>query len=203
MSNTRGRVCTALVACALLLAACGDGDRLEVEEAVTPTPASPTPTPTPDAPVVAGETPDAADDVDEPVEEDALAEPDDLSEHRPTEDVGAVADCMKIIGEEPGAFIAFPSEEGPGWLEAGPAPVLVEFLGCSNTFEANVVYEASHDGDAPTVQGFTMGGTMGQWEEFRFEETFEEPGQWTVVVFEVDAESGERLEYDEVTITVE
>ncbi len=43
-----------------------------------------------------------------------------------------------------GATIVFPSDEGDGWLDAGPGPVTVEVVGCSDTFEANLQYEAYH-----------------------------------------------------------
>lgn len=136
---------------------------------------------------------------------DAPVEPREpvLGEHRPPPEAGAVADCEKIISDERGAVLAFPSEEGPGWLDAGPAPVLVEFLGCSNTFEANVVYEIFDAASgALVVEGFTTGGTFNEWAEFRFEVTFENPGDYRVDIVEYDAASGERLVHASQVFTV-
>lgn len=188
---------TVLATLILLLAACGgDDDGLEVADESDM-----------DAEEVEdleAEAEDPEESAEEPEEDDDADDGSGLNSHRPTAEADAVADCDKIVAEEPGASIAFPSEEGEGWLDAGEGPVTVEFMGCSNTFEANVVYEAFHGEDRkPTLSGHTMGGTMGQWDRFSFEETFWTPGEWTVVVFEDDAESGDRREYDEVTFTVE
>lgn len=160
-----------------------------------------------------GETGDAeGEDADQAgsTEDDADASEDDaeanggVREHRPPEDAESFADCGSIDTMDPGARIVFPHEDVSGSLDAGPGPVTVEVVGCGNTFEANVQWEAYHGQDAnPTLDGFTMGGTMGDWGAFSIAETYWTPGDWTVVVFEIDAESGERREYDEVTFTVE
>jgi hypothetical protein len=117
---------------------------------------------------------------------------------------GAQKECEAVETADPGAFFVFPDADDPSTLHAGTSPATVEFLGCGNTFEANVQYEAYHGHDSkPTLEGFTMGGTLGDWAEFRFEETFWTPGEWRVVVFEIDAKHGDRRVYDEVTFTVD
>ncbi len=188
-------------ATALMLAACGsDDEQLSIDDL--------------------GSQSEDGDDVDEPEAEDdpedgdddADAEPaaeedddrdeDGIASHRPPAE--AIPDCGAIDDESPGATIAFPSPDGDGWQDAGDSPVTVEVVGCSNTFEANVQYEAYHGQDSqPTLDGFTMGGSLGNWEEFRFEETYWTPGEWRVVVFEIDAESGDRVDYDEQTFVVD
>jgi hypothetical protein len=143
-----------------------------------------------------------AEATDEDEGDDGEETDDGAAAHRAPEE--AAPDCDAIEGAEPGATIAFPSADGEGWQEAGASPATVEVVGCSNTFEANVQYEVYHGEDAePTVEGHTMGGTMGDWGEFRFEETFWTPGEWRIVVFEMDAESGDRREYDEQTFVVD
>lgn len=142
----------------------------------------------------AGDT-DADDEGGEDADEDEDA-PTTVGEHRPSEDI----DCSGIDESSVGAIILFPDSST---TDAGPGPVAVEVAGCSDTFEANVQYEAFHGNDTePTLNGFTMGGTLGDWAEFSFTETYWTPGEWTVVVFDDDAESGERIEFDEVTFTV-
>ena len=154
----------------------------------------------------AGDDEGTADEADEADDGDAATD-DDGGEDREMTTHSAPAeaepDCAAIDQQEPGATIAFPSPDGDGWQDAGDSPVTVEVVGCSNTFEANVQYEAYHGQDAsPTLDGFTMGGAMGNWEEFRFEETFWTPGEWRIVVFEYDAESGDRQDYDEQTFEI-
>jgi hypothetical protein len=115
----------------------------------------------------------------------------------------ATPDCDGIDELAPGASLAFPTDDA-GMLDAGPGPVRVEFVGCSNTFEANLVYDAFHGEDgSPSLTGFTAGGAMGDWGAFSFEEIFWTPGEWTVVVYEDDAESGDRQEYDQVTFSID
>ncbi len=136
-------------------------------------------------------------------DEDEAEESGGVREHRPPEEAESFADCGSIDTMDPGARIVFPHEEVADSLDAGPGPVTVEVVGCGNTFEANVQWEAYHGQNAnPTLEGFTMGGTMGDWGAFSIVETYWTPGDWTVVVFEIDAESGERREYDEVTFSV-
>ena len=143
---------------------------------------------------------DDADDADTTTD-DENGEDRELTTHQAPAD--AEPDCAAIDQQEPGATIAFPSPDGDGWQDAGDSPVSVEVVGCSNTFEANLQYEAYHGQDSsPTLEGFTMGGTMGNWEEFRFEETFWTPGEWRIVVFEYDAASGDRQDYDEQTFVI-
>lgn len=125
-------------------------------------------------------------------------------EHRPDGAARGSVDCSAVTTPSPGAAIFFPDASDPASLQAGPGPVTVEVVGCSDTFEANVQYDAFHgQNSTPTLSGFTQGGTLGTFGEFTFEETFWTPGDWTVVVFEIDAESGDRVEYDQVTFTVE
>ncbi|MFP4311228.1 MAG: hypothetical protein ACLFS9_04500 [Nitriliruptoraceae bacterium] len=124
-------------------------------------------------------------------------------EHRMAAGAHEAIDCDAVATSSPGAVIVFPDSGDPASLEAGPGPVTVEVVGCSDTFEANIQYDAFHgQNSTPTLSGFTEGGTLGDWAEFSFEETFWTPGDWTVVVFIDDAESGDRIEYDEVTFTV-
>jgi hypothetical protein len=126
-----------------------------------------------------------------------------IREHRPPEEAASFADCGSIDDDDPGAVIRFPSEDVPGSLDAGTGPSTVEVVGCGNTFEANVQWEAYHgENRDPTLEGHATGGTMGDWRAFSITETYWTPGDWTVVVFEIDAESGERVEYDQVTFSV-
>ena len=180
----RSRHGVAAIAAALLLAACGGG----ADDEVTAPSGEATDEPAPaEAPA-----PDPAD-------EDEDREPGELGAHRPAETLDAA--CDEVDADPPGAVIVFP---GADERNAGRSPVTIEVVGCSDTFEANVVYEAYHEENRrPTIEGHTMGGTMGQWDEFRFEETFWTPGDWRIVVLEIDAKSGERREYDEVVVTVE
>ncbi|MFP4636688.1 MAG: hypothetical protein ACLFRD_12560 [Nitriliruptoraceae bacterium] len=146
---------------------------------------------------------DDADDGAEDEQTDAGDEDGDgIPDHRPPQE--AQPDCDTIDDESPGASISFPSSEEESWQQAGPGPVTVEVVGCSNTFEANLQYEAYHGEDSePTLEGHTSGGSLGDWAAFSFEETYWTPGDWRVVVFELDAESGDRVEYDEQTFTVD
>ncbi len=196
MAPLRWTAATSVLVLALALVACGDRDpSIDVgDDGLADEDAEPD--------LDDADDPDPADDEGEDADE---GDGDDweLTAHRPPDDLGAVADCDAVANEDPGAFIAFPSAEGPDWLDAGDGPVTVEFVGCSNTFEANLVYEAYHGSDAtPTLTGHTMGGSYGDWARFGFEETFWTPGEWTVVVLEIDAASGDRRDYDEVTFTV-
>ncbi len=149
----------------------------------------------------------AEDDAEEAEEEpDEAEEPSNggPGEHRPPAEAEALADCSTVTESSPGAVIVFPSDHDASWLDAGPGPVTVEVLGCSDTFEANVQYETFHGQNSqPTLSGFTQGGTLGDWAQFSFEETYWTAGDWTIVVFVNDAESGNRVEYDEVTFTVD
>lgn len=67
-----------------------------------------------------------------------------VAEHRPPAEAQALLDCGAVTDPSVGATIGFPSDEGDGWLDAGPGPVTVEVVGCSDTFEANLQYEAYH-----------------------------------------------------------
>ncbi len=177
----------------LLVVACGGGEQageLSVDEldAEVEAPAEPV------------EEPESVEEepAEEPVEEGGVRE------HRPPQDAETFADCGSIDDRDPGAVIVFPSDDVAGSFDAGPGPVTVEVVGCGNTFEANVQWEAYHGQNrTPTLEGHTMGGTMGDWGAFSVAETYWTPGEWTVVVFEIDAESGERVEYDRVTFAVD
>lgn len=123
--------------------------------------------------------------------------------HMPPVAASELVDCGAIDRSAPGGIIAFPHDQGRNWTDAGMGPVTVGFVGCSNTFEANIQYEAYHgDDEEPTIEGFTMGGAYGDWDVFEFEERFWTAGDWTVVVFEYDAATGERRDYDGVTFSV-
>jgi hypothetical protein len=198
-----------LAAIAVVAAACGDGgDTIEIDGAAA--------TGSDDTGAV-----DAEGEAD-PAEEDATGEDDTaedaaedepepeaggdegLAAHRPSGAARAAIDCGAVANPVAGALIAFPNSDNPDTLQAGPGPVTVEVVGCSDTFEANVQYDAFHGQDSvPTLSGFTMGGSLGAWDVFSFEETYWTPGDWTVVVFVDDAESGDRVEYDQVTFTVD
>jgi hypothetical protein len=213
MTVCRARRLVLAAAAALLLTACGGGDDApaadgqdaalvdeDAEEASNGQDVSGAATDDPDA---AAAPDDAA--ADEP--DDAAAEQTGdggVAEHRPPAEAQAKLDCDAVSASPPGAVIVFPSGDGAGWLDAGPGPVTVEVVGCSDTFEANLQYEAFHgQNSTPTLSGFTQGGTLGTWGAFSFEETYWTPGDWTVVVFDDDAATGDRVEFDEVTFTVE
>ncbi len=184
-----------VAAAAALLVACG-GEEAPEDQGDDPESAAASEEPAEEEPVAAPEEDEPADAEgadEEPTEEGGL------QEHRPAEDAESFADCGSIDEDAPGAVIRFPDDGS----DAGDGPVTVEVVGCGNTFEANVQWEAYHGNNtAPTLEGHTMGGTMGDWGAFSITETYWTPGDWTVVVFEIDAESGDRVEYDEVTFTV-
>lgn len=196
-------------AIALLAAACGDGDdTIEIDGAAATGEDDPGPAEDADDPDDAGGTEadgDAEDVADEEPEPDAEASEDGgLREHRPSEEARAAIDCDAVANPAAGALLAFPRSDDPASLQAGPGPVTVEVVGCSDTFEATVQYDAFHgQNTTPTLSGFTQGGTLGSWDVFSFEETYWTPGDWTVVVYVDDAESGDRVEYDQVTFTVD
>jgi hypothetical protein len=198
---------------ALLLAACGSDDPdtdaagITVED-TTDDPADDVAEPgSDDADGSATDPDEATDGASTEAAEDADADADEPagaggpSEHRPPP--AGEPDCAAVSASPPGAIISFPSDDDPSWLDAGPGPVTVEVVGCSDSFEANIQYDAFHGQDTtPTLSGFTEGGTLGTWGAFSFEETYWTPGDWTVVIFVDDAASGNRVEYDEVTFTV-
>lgn len=127
----------------------------------------------------------------------------DVGHHAAGEDVEAVADC-EVIGEESwDGIIAFPSAEGPGWDEAGPAPVLVDVVGCGAAFEGAIQYEFWHEDDLrPRIEGFTLGGGF-EWARFEFAELLHRSGEWTVEIFMIDAADGSRADFDAQTFTVD
>lgn len=101
-------------------------------------------------------------------------------------------------------------------LEADPAalsPILIDapeqgatvsspvtVRGTSDTFEANVVWEVSRDGEV-VKQGTTMGGTMFDRRPFRFTVDLP-PGSYTLRAFETSAEDGSLVAEDTRTFTV-
>ena len=105
---------------------------------------------------------------------------------------------------------------GPEPLEADPAalsPILIDapaegatvsspvtVRGTSDTFEANVVWEVSRDGDV-VEQGTAMGGTMFDRRPFRFTVDLP-PGTYTLRAFETSAEDGSLVAEDTRTFTV-
>ena len=192
----------AAVVLALLAMACGGGDAADDPSIDDPAGTGVEPSSDEEAAEFATD-PDGDAGSEDPSEETNEDE-GGVREHRPPEDAESFADCDRIDAMDPGARIAFPSADVDGSLAAGPGPVTVEVVGCGNTFEANVQWEAYHGQNAtPTLEGVALGGTMGDWGAFVISETYWTPGDWTVVVFELDAESGERREYDDVTFTVE
>ena len=114
--------------------------------------------------------------------------------HRPA-DVTAVAAC----GDEPAGsrpVVRFPTTTT---ADAGAGPVTVEVVGCR--MDGIVGWEAFHGEDRrPTLEGQIAAN--GDEEVFSIVETYWTPGEWTVVVFGLDAQSGERLEEDAVSFTV-
>ena len=194
---------------ALLLAGCGsdDGDGIEVEEGVGSAASTEEGDPVSSTAEPAGDEVDSATDAeddattgDDDAASDATTGVSEIPEHAPP----APLACAGIDDTSPGAIILFPDAGNSASLEAGPGPVTVVVEGCSDTFEANLEYEAYHGQNSnPTLSGFTSGGTLGNWEAFSISETYWTPGEWTVVVFELDAESGDRVEYDEITFTVD
>jgi hypothetical protein len=193
----RRRPVLVVVALAVLLVACGRGDPedgIAIEDVTEPSVSEGVVEPPPEE--------ESAEPPEEEPEEEV--EEGGVRNHRPPDAAAAFAGCDRIDDAAPGAVIRFPSEEVAGSLDAGSGPVTVEVVGCGNTFEANVQWEAYHGQNRnPTLEGHTMGGTMGDWGTFSIAETYWTPGDWTVVVFEVDAESGERREYDRVTFSVD
>lgn len=198
------RLLVLLAALALVVTACGDGDdTIEIDGADATGSGE-----TDGRDGEDGDDPDAAgaagDDSGDDATEDEPEAGDDGQADSSAEGSGATIDCDAVAGTSPGAEILFPDSEDPASLQVGPGPVTVEVVGCSDTFEANVQYDAFHgQNTVPTLSGFTEGGTLGDWDEFSFEETYWTPGDWTVVVFVNDAESGNRVEFDEVTFTVD
>lgn len=196
---------------ALLLAACGGGDDTSAADGQDAALVDQDAPDDPDAEEEGDAATDGAEDdaTDEAAaqESDATADEDTgdggVAEHRPPAEAQALVNCDAVTDPPPGAIIVFPSDQGDGWLDAGSGPVTVEVVGCSDTFEANLQYEAFHgQNSTPTLSGFTQGGTLGTWGAFSFEETYWTPGDWTVVVFDDDAATGDRVEFDEVTFTV-
>lgn len=189
-----------LAVIALTAAACGGDGTVDVEDGavddVATTDDDPeTQDPEPSEPDEASDN-DAAD---LPLEDEL----DDDGEHRMSAALRSSIDCNAVATSSPGATIVFPDSNDPSSLQVGTGPVTVEVVGCSDTFEANVQYDAFHEQDTqPTISGFTEGGTLGSWDEFSFEETYWTSGDWTVIVFVTDAQSGNRVEYDQVTFTV-
>ena len=208
LRSARGSL-AAFVVGALLVAGCGadDGEGIEVEDGVGSAASAE------EGDAESGTVEPADDDADgaTDAEDDATTGDDEAASEDTTGESGfpehappAPLACAGIDEASPGAIILFPDADNPATLEAGPGPVTVVVEGCSDTFEANVEYEAYHGQNAnPTLSGFTSGGTLGNWEAFSISETYWTPGEWTVVVFELDAESGDRVEYDEVTFTVD
>jgi hypothetical protein len=121
----------------------------------------------------------------------------------PSPDAAHDSDCAAIDIDDPGAFLTFPDPDAARSYDIDNGPVALTVVGCSNTFEANLVYALRNgEGEEPRITGHTMGGTYGGWAEFRFTETLP-PGEWTVLVGEDDPSTGERVYYDAVPVTVE
>lgn len=181
----------ASVAIAVVVVGCGgsdpdpdDGPSLspeEVEQVDTSTPPADDTTPVP-----------AAEAQIELLPDDAGA--GEVRVHRPA-DADAVAACGQDPASE-GPVVRFPTATT---ADAGAGPVTVEVVGCRA--EGIVGWEAFHGEDRrPTLEGEIA--ATGDEERFSIVETYWTPGEWTVVVFGIDAQSGDRLEEDAVTFTV-
>jgi hypothetical protein len=79
----------------------------------------------------------------------------------------------------------------------------VQITGFGTAFEATVSWEIRVDGtDTVVAEGFTMGGSMGEFAEFT--DTVDlEPGTYELRAFESSAEDGRPLHVDSKTFTVE
>lgn len=203
----RSRSLVLLACLSLALAACGEEGSVEIEgadaDAADGTTVSDGEEDGTDAGAEEEATADGATEPESEPEPDADEGEGGSGEHRMAASARETIDCDAVATTSPGAVIVFPDSGDPASLDVGPGPVTVEVVGCSDTFEANIQYDAFHgQNSTPTLSGFTEGGTLGDWAEFSFEETYWTPGDWTVVVFVDDAESGDRIEYDEVTFTV-
>ncbi|QBI21074.1 cell wall-binding repeat-containing protein [Egibacter rhizosphaerae] len=129
---------------------------------------------------------------------------EDVSTHHAGEDAEAAADCEALREDGDGAALVFPGRDGPGWDQAGAAPVEVDFLGCGSGFEGHLDYELWHEDDLRARVGDgTFAGALGEWRRFSFRELLHRSGDWRVEVFQLDAATGERLDYDEQTFTVD
>ncbi len=106
----------------------------------------------------------------------------------PPDDVDAIADCEEASTGEPGALIAFPGDEGPGWGEVAGPPVEVTFIGCGSAgFEATLHYLLWHEDDRRARHaGFVQAGALGQWERFEFTEVLQRSGEWRVEIVELN-----------------
>lgn len=106
----------------------------------------------------------------------------------PPDGVEVVADCEQATTGEPGALIAFPSDEGPGWGEVAGPPVEVTFVGCGSAgFEATLQYLLWHEDDRRARHaGFMQAGGLGHWERFEFAEVLQRSGEWRVEIIELN-----------------
>ena len=135
----------------------------------------------------------------------AAADSPEVNRHYAPEGVEAMADCIQIISPNPGAMIAFPSEEGPGWQNAGPGPVEVEVVGCFNSADERLTYAAYHGADTePTLTG-TVGTdpSPGDWSRFSFEDVFWTAGQWRIVVSGRQTSEAEPVAFAETMFKVD
>lgn len=78
-------------------------------------------------------------------------------------------------------------------------PVTVTVSG--NVFEGNVNWELLRDGGPPVRQGY-VSTAMGSWESAEIHLRRLAPGRYTLVCFEVDAETGDRRNADDKTFSV-
>ena len=79
----------------------------------------------------------------------------------------------------------------------------VEIAGYGTAFEGTISWEVRREGsDEVVVDGFTQGGSMGEFAEFS-DSVVLEPGTYEMRAFESSAENGEPIHVDTKTFTVE
>lgn len=168
-----------VTALTLLVTACGlrDGE-IAVEDD--------DPDPEPTATVTVTATPDP-----EP-------EPDDDPDEEPDEEPPAAEDpCDDPPTGQDMIFVTTPRVG-----DEVSSPFTVE--GCSSTFEANVVWELYGEDGGLLEEGFTMGGTMGEPDDFSFEVSYtvtsEQTG--TLKVFETSAQDGSELHVNSIQLVL-
>jgi hypothetical protein len=108
---------------------------------------------------------------------------------------------------EPVARAPMVEVQGLIWLlspsqgEAVSSPV--EIAGYGTAFEGTISWEVRREGsDEVVADGFTQGGSMGEFAEFS-DSVVLEPGTYEMRAFESSAENGEPIHVDTKTFTVE
>jgi hypothetical protein len=171
------RTLLVVAALAVLVVGCGqrDGD-IAVEDD------EPTPQPTVTVTVTATPEPDPEPEPDEPDEDEPVAAEDP---------------CDDPPTDQPFIFVTSPTA---GEQVSSPFTV----TGCSDTFEANVEWELRDADDDVLADGFTMGGTLGDPDDFSFEVEYSvtEQQTGTLEVFETDAETGDRARVNTIQLVL-